>query len=125
MGPTARSQMDGAWWPHDDRLLARELPSLVGQLAGHVGVVDQVSLNWKPGSRRSAMVTATMPESLSRTPCHWVITVHGEHRTVRVLVVPARTRLLLARAVLRLAAQMPVLDWTDIDDAALRIIKAA
>ncbi|MDM2402231.1 DUF5994 family protein, partial [Mycobacteroides abscessus] len=41
--------MDGAWWPQDDGLIARELSPLIDELFEHIGTVSQVSLNWKPG----------------------------------------------------------------------------
>ncbi|ALR14054.1 hypothetical protein MYCSP_10040 [Mycobacteroides saopaulense] len=119
--------MNGAWWPQDDGLIARELSPLVEELSERIGAVGHVSLNWKPGSPRSSMRSVAMPQYLANRPFHWVATLRGEYRTVRMLLVPARTNKLLARRVMRLAAQMPLLDSSSQDQvtAALRIILAA
>ncbi|MBA0047238.1 DUF5994 family protein [Mycobacterium sp. NPDC050853] len=119
--------MNGAWWPQDDGLIARELSPLIDELAEHIGTVSQVSLNWKAGSPRSSMRSAAMPPPLANRSFHWVVTLRGEHRTIQMLMVPARTNRLLARMIMRLAAQMPLLDSPKEDEvsAALRIIMAA
>lgn len=51
----------------------------------------------------------------------------GERRTVRMLLVPARTHRMLATTVMRLAAQMPIVESPKEDEvtAALRIVMAA
>lgn len=127
LGPRKTGRMNGAWWPQDDGLIARELSPLVEELSGQIGAVSEVSLNWKAGSPRSSMRSAAMPPSLTNRPFHWVVTLRGEHRTVRILMVPARTNRILARLIMRLAAQMPLLDSPKEDEvsAALRIIMAA
>ncbi|AKC39122.1 Uncharacterised protein [Mycolicibacterium phlei] len=127
LGPRKTGRMNGAWWPQDDGFIARELSPLVEELSGHIGGVSEVSLNWKAGSPRSSMRSAAMPPSLTNRPFHWVVTLRGEHRTVRILMVPARTNRSLARLIMRLAAQMPLLDSPKEDEvsAALRIIMAA
>ncbi|WP_394334509.1 DUF5994 family protein [Mycobacteroides abscessus] len=127
LGSSRTGKMNGAWWPQDDGLIARELSPLIDDLFEHIGTVSQVSLNWKPGSPRSCMRSVAMPQYLANPPFHWVVTLRGEYRTVRMLMVPARTNKLLARRIMRLAAQMPLLDSSSQDQvtAALRIILAA
>ncbi|CPU65067.1 Hypothetical protein ERS075552_06668 [Mycobacteroides abscessus] len=68
-----------------------------------------------------------MPVHLTSRPFHWVITLRGERRTVRMLLVPARTHRMLATMVMRLAAQMPIIESPKEDEvaAALRIVMAA
>lgn len=127
LGPRKTGRMNGAWWPQDDGFIARELSPLIEELSEHIGPVNQVSLNWKAGSPRSSMRSAAMPPTLANRAFHWVVTLQGEHRTVRILMVPARTNRILARVIMRLAAQMPLLDSPKEDEvsAALRIIMAA
>ncbi|AMU21418.1 DUF5994 family protein [Mycobacteroides abscessus] len=124
--------MNGAWWPQDDGLIARELSPLIEELSGRIGTVREVSLNWKAGSPRSSMRSVAMPAHLTSRPfhwviTHWVITLRGERRTVRMLLVPARTHRMLATTVMRLAAQMPIVESPKEDEvtAALRIVMAA
>ena len=68
-----------------------------------------------------------MPPHLAGRPFHWVITLRGERRTVRMLLVPAHTNRILAMTVMRLAAQMPLLDAPNEGEVttALRIVMAA
>lgn len=127
LGPRKTGRMNGAWWPQDDGLIARELSPLIEELTSSIGAVSQVSLNWKAGSPRSSMRSVAVPSHLSTRPFHWVVTLEGAHRTVRILMVPARTNKILARMIMRLAAQMPLLDSPKEDEvsAALRIVMAA
>lgn len=127
LGPRKIGRMNGAWWPQDDGLIARELSPLIEELSERIGTISQISLNWEAGSPRSSMRSVAMPVHLANRPFHWVITLRGAHRTVRMLLVPARTNRLLARRIMRLAAQMPLLDSSSPDQvsAALRIITAA
>lgn len=127
LGPRKTGRVNGAWWPQDDGLIARELSPLIEELCEDIGTVSEVSLNWKPGSPRSSMRSVAMPQHLANRPFHWVVTLRGENRTIRMLMVPARTNKLLARRIMRLAAQMPLLDSSSQDQvtAALRIILAA
>jgi len=127
LGPRKTGRMNGAWWPQDDRLIARELSPLIEGLSAHIGAVSQVSLNWKAGSPRSSMRSAAMPPHLAGQPFHWVVTLRGEHRTIRMLMVPSHTNKILAMTVMRLAAQMPLLDSPKEGEVttALRIVMAA
>lgn len=127
LGPRSTGRMNGAWWPQDDGFIARELSPLIDVLSARIGVVTEVSLNWKAGSPRSSMRSAAMPPHLAGRPFHWVITLRGERRTVRMLLVPAHTNRILAMTVMRLAAQMPLLDAPNEGEVttALRIIMAA
>ncbi|SKH38420.1 Uncharacterised protein [Mycobacteroides abscessus subsp. massiliense] len=79
LGPCSTGRMNGAWWPQDDGLIARELSPLIEELSG------------------------------------------------RMLLVPARTHRMLATTVMRLAAQMPIVESPKEDGvtAALRIVMAA
>ncbi len=127
LGPRSTGRMNGAWWPQDDGLIARELSPLIEELSGRIGTVREVSLNWKAGSPRSSMRSVVMPVHLTSRPFHWVITLRGERRTVRMLLVTARTHRMLAMMVMRLAAQMPIVESPKEDEvtAALRIVMAA
>lgn len=77
LGPRSTGRMNGAWWPQDDGLIARELSPLIEELSGRIGTVREVSLNWKAGSPRSSMRSVVMPVHLTSRPFHWVITLRG------------------------------------------------
>jgi hypothetical protein len=42
--------IDGAWWPHNDRI-ASELPDLVAILATRLGEIIDIDVNWPPLQR--------------------------------------------------------------------------
>ncbi|AWG65108.1 hypothetical protein D2E59_09145 [Mycobacteroides abscessus] len=127
LGPHKTGRMNGAWWPQDDGLIARELSPLVDELSDLIGAVHEASLNWKAGSPRSIMTSVALPPPLAKRPFHWVIALRGELRTIRMLVVPARTNKILAWRIMRLAAQMSLLDSSSEEQvaAARRIVMSA
>ena len=94
--------MDGAWWPHSNRL-AGELPELVGVLHGRLGEVIDISVNWS--------LSENMPDLNSR---HWqnkhqhLMAVTGRDASANLLVVPSLTPGTLASLLLRIAACMPL-----------------
>jgi Family of unknown function (DUF5994) len=95
-------RVDGAWWPHTNRL-ARELPELVSVLHGRLGEVIDISVNWS--------MSENLPDLNSRT---WqnkhqhLMTVTGRDASANLLIVPALTPGSLAGLVLRLAAGLPL-----------------
>lgn len=95
-------RVDGAWWPHSNRL-ARELPELVAVLHGRLGEVVDISVNWS--------LSENMPDLNSR---HWqnkhqhLMAITGRDASANLLVVPSLTPGTLAGLLLRLAAGMPL-----------------
>ncbi|MCV7135397.1 hypothetical protein H7J06_20695 [Mycobacterium hodleri] len=93
-------RVDGAWWPHSNRL-ATELPELVGVLSGRLGEVVDISVNWS--------LSENLPDLNSR---HWqnkhqhLMAITGRTATANLLVVPSLTPSTLAGLLLRIAAGM-------------------
>lgn len=94
--------VDGAWWPHTNRL-ARELPELVAVLHGRLGEVVDISVNWS--------LAENLPDLNSR---HWqnkhqhLMAVTGRDASANLLIVPSLTPGTLAGMLLRLAAGLPL-----------------
>jgi Family of unknown function (DUF5994) len=94
--------IDGAWWPHADRL-TNELPNLVTVLTPLLGGITSINVNWPP---------------LQRPPdFNWpgwqgkrqhVITINGSDACVNLLIIPYATCSGLALMVLRRAANLPI-----------------
>jgi Family of unknown function (DUF5994) len=94
--------IDGAWWPHADRL-TNELPNLVAILTPLLGGITSINVNWPP---------------LQRPPdFNWpgwqgkrqhVMTVTGSDARVNLLIIPYATHSGLALMVLRRAAHLPI-----------------
>ncbi|BDX31199.1 hypothetical protein TUM20985_17460 [Mycobacterium antarcticum] len=95
-------RVDGAWWPHSNRL-ARELPELVGVLYGRLGEVVDISVNWS--------MSENLPDLNSR---HWqnkhqhLMTVTGRDACANLLIIPSLTPGTLAGLLLRIAAGLPL-----------------
>lgn len=95
-------RVDGAWWPHSNRL-ARELPELVGVLHGRLGEVVDISVNWS--------MSENLPDLNSR---HWqnkhqhLMTVTGRDASANLLIIPSLTPGTLAGLLLRIAAGLPL-----------------
>ena len=95
-------RVDGAWWPHSNRL-ARELPELVGVLHGRLGEVVDISVNWSTAEN--------LPDLNSR---HWqnkhqhLMAVTGRDASANLLIVPSLTPTTLASLLLRIAAGLPL-----------------
>lgn len=95
-------RVDGAWWPHSNRL-ARELPELVAVLHGRLGEVVDIAVNWS--------LSENLPDLNSR---HWqnkhqhLMAVTGRDASANLLIVPSLTPGTLAGLLLRLAAGMPL-----------------
>jgi hypothetical protein len=95
-------RVDGAWWPHSNRL-ARELPELVGVLHGRLGEVVDISVNWSTAEN--------LPDLNSR---HWqnkhqhLMAVTGRDASANLLIVPSLTPSTLASLLLRIAAGLPL-----------------
>jgi hypothetical protein len=94
--------IDGAWWPHADRI-TNELPDLVAVLAPILGSITTINVNWSPLQR---------PPDLNWTGWEHkrqhVMTVKGGHACVNLLIVPYATHSALALMVLRCAANLPI-----------------
>jgi hypothetical protein len=95
-------RVDGAWWPHSNRL-ARELPELVGALHGRLGEVVDISVNWS--------LSENLPDLNSR---HWqnkhqhLMAITGRDASANLLVIPSLTPGSLAGLLLRIAAGLPL-----------------
>ena len=95
-------RVDGAWWPHSNRL-AGELPELVGVLHARLGEVIDISVNWS--------MSENLPDLNSR---HWqnkhqhLMAVTGRDASANLLIVPSLTPGTLASLLLRIAAGMPL-----------------
>jgi hypothetical protein len=95
-------RVDGAWWPHSNRLAA-ELPELVGVLHGRLGEVIDISVNWS--------LSENLPDLNSR---HWqnkhqhLMTVTGRDASANLLIIPSQTPGTLAGLLLRIAAGLPL-----------------
>ncbi len=94
--------IDGAWWPHADRV-TNELPNLVAVLTPLLGSIDSINVNWS---------------SLQRPPdLNWpgwerkhqhVMTLNGADSQANLLVISYATNSALAHMLLRCAAQLPI-----------------
>jgi uncharacterized protein DUF5994 len=95
-------RVDGAWWPHSNRL-AGELPELVAVLHGRLGEVVDISVNWS--------VSENLPDLNSR---HWqnkhqhLMAVTGRDASANLLIIPSLTPATLAGLLLRIAAGLPL-----------------
>ena len=95
-------RVDGAWWPHSNRL-ATELPELVGVLSGRLGEVVDISVNWS--------LSENLPDLNSR---HWqnkhqhLMAITGRDASANLLVIPSLTPGSLAGLLLRIAAGLPL-----------------
>ena len=95
-------RVDGAWWPHTNRL-ARELPELVDVLQGRLGEVVDISVNWS--------LSENLPDLNSR---HWqnkhqhLMAITGRDASANLLVIPSLTPGTLAGLLLRIAAGLPL-----------------
>jgi hypothetical protein len=95
-------RVDGAWWPHSNRL-ARELPELVGVLHGRLGDVVDISVNWS--------LSENLPDLNSR---HWqnkhqhLMAITGRDASANLLIIPSLTPGTLANLLLRIAAGLPL-----------------
>jgi hypothetical protein len=95
-------RVDGAWWPHSNRL-AGELPELVAVLHGRLGEVVDISVNWS--------MSENLPDLNSR---HWqnkhqhLMAITGRDCTANLLVIPSLTPGTLAGLLLRIAAGLPL-----------------
>lgn len=95
-------RVDGAWWPHSNRL-ARELPELVGVLHGRLGEVVDIAVNWS--------LSENLPDLNSR---HWqnkhqhLMAITGRDASANLLVIPSLTPGSLAGLLLRIAAGLPL-----------------
>jgi len=102
LGSALGRRVDGAWWPHSNRL-ARELPELVGVLTGRLGEVVDISVNWS--------LSENLPDLNSR---HWqnkhqhLMAITGRDASANLLVVPSLTPGTLAGLLLRIAAGLPL-----------------
>jgi Family of unknown function (DUF5994) len=104
--------VDGAWWPYSGSV-AKELPELIEALAGPLGDVVDITINWSSlegvpnlDSLHSRGSAVTVPGRIVRP--QRVMTVTGRNATVRLLVIPSRTSTALAVMLLRRAARLPV-----------------
>ena len=95
-------RVDGAWWPHSNRL-ARELPELVGVLHARLGEVVDISVNWS--------LSENLPDLNSR---HWqnkhqhLMALTGRDASANLLIIPSLTPSTLAALLLRIAAGLPL-----------------
>ena len=95
-------RVDGAWWPHSNRL-AVELPELVGVLHERLGEVVDISVNWS--------LSENLPDLNSR---HWqnkhqhLMAITGRAASANLLIIPSLTPGTLAGLLLRIAAGLPL-----------------
>ena len=115
-------RVDGAWWPHSNRL-ATELPELVGVLRGRLGEVVDISVNWS--------LSENLPDLNSR---HWqnkhqhMMAIAGRDATANLLVIPSLTPSTLAGLLLRIAAGLSLTEAhqdTPLFRTAVEIVDAA
>lgn len=112
--------------------MARELPTLIDALAGPLGKVVDISVNWTSLDgvpdldMLSRRVALPLPQQEPRQ--HRVMTVTGGLGRANLLVVPSDTPKSLAVMVLRCAADLPVREAhrdTSVYRAAESIVRAA
>ena len=112
--------VDGAWWPHS-RLIASELPDLVGALQKSLGEIVHIRVNWSPTEGSvDLQSTVTRPKLKGagepfRRPRLMVVT--GRTATAKLLVVPSLSSQALGAIVMRAAAGLPT--WSGSGDAEL------
>jgi hypothetical protein len=97
--------IDGAWWPRTAQI-ARELPTLVAAVAGRLGDITDINVNWS---------SAVDPPKLdSYSSYNWdgrpqpVMTLSGRIACANLLIISHRTSAALALLVLRRAAHLPI-----------------
>lgn len=122
LSPELGHAVDGAWWPRSDSV-SRELPDLVAALAGRLGAITGIKVNWR--SSESLPDFSLLSWEGKR---QHVITITGRDAGANILIVPDRTSTALAVMLLRRAAGLPI-DPAHVDTQACRtadcIIQAA
>jgi hypothetical protein len=117
--------IDGAWWPRTAQI-ARELPTLVAAVAGRLGDITDIHVNWS---------SAVDPPKLdSYNSYSWdgrhqsVMAISGLIACANLLIISHRTSAALAVLVLRRAANLPI-DPTHCSSQAFRtadsVVRAA
>jgi Family of unknown function (DUF5994) len=94
--------IDGAWWPHTDRI-GVELPDLVVILSARLGEILDITVNWPPLER---------PPDLNwqgwQHKDQHVMTINSCEARANLLIIPYSTNSALARMMLCRAANMPI-----------------
>ena len=84
--------IDGAWWPHTASV-SNELPELIERLQPHLGVVENIRINWSATKGPlgftdmwSRVATSDHPGQAPR-----LMAVSGRTAATRLLVIPHLT----------------------------------
>lgn len=109
LAETLTGGIDGAWWPYTHSV-ARELTYLVDVLAGRLGDIVDISVNWSSLHGTPDLNVAPARGRLpgEKVRAKRVITVTGRDARTNLLIVPANTSRALAVMILRHAASLPV-----------------
>ncbi|CAM4242477.1 hypothetical protein MB901379_01276 [Mycobacterium basiliense] len=106
LAPELGAPLDGAWWPHSASI-ARELPELVDALAGRLGNVLAISVNWSSLESSPDLDALNCPTKgdHGRVCGHQrLMMITGSRASATLLVIPSRTSAVLAKMVLRKTA---------------------
>jgi Family of unknown function (DUF5994) len=115
-------EIDGAWWPHADRI-TNELPKLVAALTPLLGGINSINVNWSPLQRAPDLNWRGWEHKRQH-----VMTLSGTHSSANLLVISYATHTALAVMLMRCAANLPI-DAADRDKptflTAASILRAA
>ncbi len=102
MAPELGRDIDGAWWPHVDRI-TNELPHLVALLTPLLGDITSINVNWPPLQRPPELNWSGWEHKRQH-----VMTVTGGDARANLLIISYSTCSTLALMLLQCAASMPV-----------------
>ena len=102
MAPELGRDIDGAWWPHVDRI-TNELPRLVRVLTPLLGDITSINVNW-PALQRPPDLNWSGWEHKRQH----VITVSGRDARANLLIISYSTYSTLALMLMRCAASLPI-----------------
>jgi Family of unknown function (DUF5994) len=102
VAPELGRDIDGAWWPHVDRI-TNELPHLVTVLTPLLGDITSINVNWPPLQRPPDLNWSGWEDKRQH-----VMTVSGGDARVNLLVISYSTYTALAVMLLNCAASLPV-----------------
>jgi hypothetical protein len=102
VAPELGRHIDGAWWPHVDRI-TNELPHLVAVLTPMLGAINCINVNWPPLQRPPDLNWSGWQDKRQH-----VMTITGEEACANLLIIPYSTYTALALMLLRCAANLPI-----------------
>jgi Family of unknown function (DUF5994) len=102
VAPKLGRDIDGAWWPHVDRI-TNELPHLVMVLTPLLGDITSINVNWPPLQRPPDLNWSGWEHKRQH-----VMTVSGGDAHANLLIISYSTCSTLALMLLQCAANLPV-----------------